>query len=212
MLRKANSPVEGTIKLMFSTIALNVIAVAICILIITYYRERKDLIRRLIDIDNQLSEMRTSLNKLEYINNKMIAIENKVQNSIDKTNSIKTNIENNVTTRLTSIKSGQDIYITKLDSKTNKLQNTIDALVKENVKISEALLDSIKKTTVDSETRVGIKLNTINERLDSIGSAVVIALDEKKERCEAKNSSKVSKVKNTTKSNKQESDKLKTAK
>lgn len=185
---------------MFSTIALNVIAVAICILIITYYRERKDLIRRLIDIDNQLSEIRTSLNKLEYINNKMIAIENKVQNSIDKTNSIKTNIENNVTTRLTSIKANQNIYTNKLDSKTNLLQNTIDAL-----------LNSIKKTTVDSETRVGIKLNSINERLDSIGSHIVVALDKNKERCEAKNSSKSSKTKNTTKSNKQESDELKTA-
>lgn len=196
---------------MFSTIAFNVIAVAICILIITYYRERKDLIRRLIDIDYQLSEMRTSLNKLEYINNKMIAIENKVQNSIDKTNSIKTNIENNVIARLTSIKADQNIYINKLDSKTNKLQNTIDALVKENTKISEALFNSIKKTTVDSETRVGIKLNSINERLDSIGSHIVVALDKNKERCEAKNSSKSSKTKNTTKSNKQESDELKTA-
>ena len=211
MLRKANSPVEGTIKLMFSTIALIIIAIAVCTLAIMYYRERKDLVQQLRDIDYSLSEMRASLNKLELINNKMLAIESKVQNSIDKTVSIKNNIENNVTTRLAGIKASQDSCIAKLDSKTNKLQNTIDNLVKENAIKYQDLVNDITKQIVNSECRTGTKLNTINERIDAIGGCVVVALEEKRTHCKAKNSSKDSKTKNTTKSNKQENDKLKTA-
>lgn len=211
LLRKADSPVEGTIKLMFSTIALIIIAIATCALAITYYCEREDLVRQLTDIDYSLSEMRTSLNKLEHINNKLLAIENKVQTSIDRITSVKTYVENDVTMHLSGIKAGQEIYINKFYSKTDKLQNTIDALVKENTKRYQELINAIDKRIVDSETRTGAKLNTINERLDAIGGSVVVALEEKTSHCEAKNSSKTSKPKNTTKANKQENSKLKTA-
>lgn len=156
---------------MFSTIALTIIAIAICILIITYYRERTKLVQQLLDIDNSLSEMRRSLNKLEYINNKMLTVENKVQNSIDKIANVKNYITNDIT----------------------------------------ANLISIKKLIGNSENTVSTKLNIINKRLDTIGSATVIALEEKKNHCEAKNSSKISKTKHTTKTNKQENNKLKTA-
>lgn len=197
---------------MFSIIILSIIAIIMCISIITYYRERKDLVQQLRNINYSLSEMRTNIDKIERIDNKMIAIENKVQNDIDKTASIKHYISNNIVAHLTSIKAGQDIYISKLDSKTNKLQNTIDDLVKENVKISEALVNTIKKTIADCECNIHIKLNTINERLDTIGSNIVVTFEDKKEHCEAKNSSKTSKVKNTTETNKRENNKLKTAK
>lgn len=204
MLRKADSPVEGTIKLMFSTIALIIIAIATCALAITYYCEREDLVRQLRDIDYSLSEMRASLNKLEHINNKLLAIENKVQTAIDRTTSVKTYLENDVTMHLSGIKAGQEIYINKFYSKTDKLQNTIDALYKDNVKIHEALIDTITKRIVESETRIGAKVNTIIEHIDTFGTPVVIPH-------KAKNSSKTSKVNNTTKANKQENEKLKTA-
>ena len=211
MLRKANSPVEGTIKLMFSVIALSIIAVAMCILVITYYREREDLVRQLRDIDYSLSEMRASLNKLEHINNKMLAIENKVQTSIDRTSSVKTYVENDVAMHLTNIKTGQETYSKHLYAKINKLYDVIDIINKEDTKRHQDTIKSIDKSIVDSECRVGIKLNTINERLDTIGGCVVAFIEEKKKRCEAKNSSKTSKTKDTTKSNKQGNDKLKTA-
>lgn len=211
LLRKANSPVEGTIKLMFSTIALILIAIATCALAITYYCEREDLVRQLRDIDYSLSEMRASFNKLEHINNKLLVIENKVQTAIYRTSSVETYLENDVTMHLSGIKAGQEIYINKFYSKTDKLQNTVDTLVKENAKIHEGLIETITKRIVDSETRIGAKVNTINERLDAIGGCVVVALEEKRTHCEAKNSSKTSKTKNTTKANKQENEKLKTA-
>lgn len=195
LLRKANSPVEGTIKLMFSTIALILIAIAVCALAITYYCEREDLVRQLRDIDYSLSEMRASLNKLEHINNKLLAVENKVQTSIDRITSVKTYLENDVTMHLSGIKAGQEVYINKFYSKTDKLQNSIDALSKENVKINEALIDTITKRIVESETRIGAKVNTIIEHIDTFGTPVVIPR-------KAKNSSKTSKVNNTTEVNK----------
>ena len=155
--------------------------------------------------------MRTSLNKLEHINNKMLAIENKVQTSIDRITSVKTYVENDVTMHLSGIKAGQETYINKFYSKTDKLQNSIEALSRENAKIHEALINTIDKIIVNSETRTCIKVNAINERLDAIGGAVVVALEEKRTHCKAKNSSKPSKVKNTTKTNKQDNEKLKTA-
>lgn len=196
---------------MISTIAIVVIAIAICILTVIYYFNKKDLVQQLSDIECSLSEMRASLNKLEYINNKLLAIENKAQTSIDRTASIKNYLDNDITMHLASIKSGQEIYINKFYSKTNKLQDTIDGLVKENTKRNQDLINAIDKLLVNSETRTSVKLNTINERLDAIGGCVVVALEEKRTHCEAKNSSKPSKAKNTTKSNKQENDKLKTA-
>lgn len=204
LLRKADSPVEGTIKLMFSTIALIIIAIATCALAITYYCEREDLVRQLRDIDYSLSEMRASLNKLEHINNKLLAIENKVQTAIDRTSSVKTYLENDVTMHLSGIKAGQEIYISKFYSKTDKLQNTIDNLVKENAKKYQELINAIDKRIVDSETRIGAKVNTIIEHIDTFGTPVVIPR-------KAKNSSKTSKVNNTTEANKQENGKLKTA-
>ena len=189
---------------MISTIAIVVIAIVICILTVIYYFKKKDLVQQLSDIEYSLSEMRTSLNKLEHINNKLLAIENKVQTAIDRTTSVKTYLENDITMHLSGIKAGQEIYISKFYSKTDKLQNTIDALHKENLKIHEALIDTITKRIVDSETRIGAKVNTIIEHIDAFGTPVVIPR-------KAKNSSKTSKVNNTTEANKQENGKLKTA-
>lgn len=196
---------------MISTIAIVVIAIAICILTVIYYFNKKDLVQQLRDIEYSLSEMRTSLNKLEHINNKMLAIENKVQTSIDRTASIKNYLDNDVTMHLSGIKAGQEIYISKFYSKTDKLQNTIDNLVKENTKRNQDLINAIDKLLVNSETRTGVKLNTIDKRVDAIGENIVAEIIKSQCKCEAKNSSKTSKTKNTTKTNKQENDKLKTA-
>lgn len=196
---------------MISTIALVIIAIAICVLVVIYHRKREDLVQQLSDIDYSLADMRTKLNKLDNINNKLLAIENKVQTSVDRIASVKNYIETDVTMYLTSTKAGQEIYTNNFYSKANKLQDTVDNLVKEHSKINQELINTIYKRIVDIETRTGLKLNTINERLDAIGGSIVIALEGKEKSCGAKNSSKPSKVKNTTKTNKQENEKLKTA-
>lgn len=176
MLRKADSPVEGTIKLMFYIIILSIIAIAMCISIITYYCERKDFVQQLRNINYSLSEMRTNIDKIERIDNKLLKVENKVQTAIDRLSAVRNHIDDS------------------------------------SIKTSESLIKNIAKINADSDIKINIKLNTINERLDSIGSNIVVALNEKKEHCEAKNSSKPSKVKNTTKTNKKENNELKTAK
>ena len=177
---------------MFSTIALIIIAIATCFLAITYYCEREDLVRQLRDIDYSLSEMRTSLNKLEHINNKMLAIENKVQTSIDRITSIKTYIENDVTMHLSGIKAGQDIQNSKINSSITKLQHSVN--------IIEYCTDTTKTNTEiikESNTKILDGINKLNIKRQASNKA--------------KNSSNNVKPTNTIKTNKESDTKLKTA-